>query len=85
MWLFGKPEWELKEKINPEIIKSKGDELKERLYEVADNLQKLSDNGWDYELCLYDINLSKNTSKKDAENELTNLGINEEVYEQDED
>lgn len=85
MYLFGKPEWEFgNEKINSKTIKSKGDELKARLYAIADILQKLSDNGWDYELGLYDIMLTKNISKTAAEKELTKLGIKQEVFELEE-
>jgi len=81
IYLFGKPEWEFVNKVNSETIKAKGDELKGRLYEVAKNLQKLLDNGWEYELGLYDIMLTKNISKSAAERELARLGIDEEVYE----
>ncbi|HZX19412.1 MAG TPA: hypothetical protein VFF13_00165 [archaeon] len=80
IYLFGKPEWEFGEKINPEILKSKGNELKARLHEIGNNLQKLCDNGLEYDLSLYDIMLTKNTSKIAAEKELRKLGINEEVY-----
>ena len=79
--LFGKPEWEFGDDVNSKTIKAKGEELKERLYEVAKNLQKLRDSGWDYELCLYDIMLTKSTSKASAKRELAELGIDEEIYE----
>jgi len=79
MFLFGKPEWEFGEGINPKKIKAKGDELKVRLYEIADNLRKLTDAGWEYEPTLYDIILTKNISKSNAEKELKKLGIDEEV------
>ena len=79
IYLFGKPEWEFGGEINPKIIKAKGDELKERLYGIADNLQKLLDNGWDCVPTLYDLSLTKNISKATAEKELKKLGINEEL------
>ena len=81
IFLFGKPEWEFGGKFNPEEIRSKGDELKARLYEIAGNLEKLSENGWDYELTLYDVSLTKNMSKTAAKKELTKLGIDEEIEE----
>ena len=81
IFLFGKPEWEFEKEISPETIKSKGDELKERLHEVAEDLQKLRNNGWHYELCLYDIMLTKSTSMAAAKKELSELGINEELDE----
>jgi hypothetical protein len=79
LYLFGKPEWEFNGNITPEGIKAKGDELKERLYKIADDLKKLTDNGWDYEPTLYDISLTKNTTKIAAKKELKKLKINTEV------
>ncbi len=70
MYLFGKPEWEFNGEITPRKIKVKGDELKTRLYKIADDLKKLSDNGWVCEPTLYDIILTKNISKSAAEKEL---------------
>ncbi|MFH0715064.1 MAG: hypothetical protein V1847_04690 [Candidatus Diapherotrites archaeon] len=85
LYLFGKPEWEFGDKkFGPKVIQSKGNELNARLHEIADNLQKLSANGWEYELCLYDISLWKNCSKTAAEKELRSLGIREEVVELEE-
>lgn len=86
IFLFGKPEWEFNGEFNPQKIREKGDELKTRLYEIADNLEKLSKNGWDYQLALYDIILDKNISKTAAKKELAKLGIKEEIQEcEDED
>jgi len=79
IFLFGKPEWEFGEKISVEAIKSKGDELKSRLYEIADTVQKLSAENWECELTLYDILLYKEISKAEAEKELGRLGIKEET------
>ncbi len=81
IFLFGKPEWEFGEKFNPKLLRSKGDELKQRLHEIADNLEKLSKNGWDYQLTLYTVMLSKGISKSQAKKELNKLGIHEEIQE----
>jgi len=79
MYLFGKPEWEFGGKVTPKIIKAKGDELKERLYKISDDLKKLKDNGWEYEPTLYEIILTKNISKSAAEKELKKLKIKAEI------
>jgi hypothetical protein len=79
LYLFGKPEWEFGGKINPKILKKKGDELKERLYKISNDLKKLTDNGWDYEPTLYDITLTKNTSESAAKKELKKLKIKSEI------
>ena len=78
--LFGKPEWEFGEKISPNIIKSKGEELKERLFEVADAVQKLSTENWELEMTLYDLILYKDLPKAEAKRELDRLGIKGEIY-----
>ncbi|HLD58217.1 MAG TPA: hypothetical protein VI977_01070 [archaeon] len=75
--LFGKPEWEFNGKISPEKIRRKGDELKLRLYAIADALEKLSAQKWEHELALYDVFLTKGISKKAAEKELKKLSIKE--------
>ena len=80
VYLFGKPEWEFGGEVDPKAIKAKGDELKQRLYGIADKIQKLLDNGWDCEPTLYDLSLTKNISKVRAEKELKKLGIDEEVF-----
>ena len=81
MHLFGKPEWEFGEDINPQAIRAKGDELKERLHQIATNFEKLSKNGWEPNMTLYDIMFYKEMSKTAAEKELKKLGIDEEIYE----
>jgi adenylosuccinate lyase len=83
MYLFGKPEMELSEKINEEELRKKGDELQQRLHEIAEAMKKLSANGWTHELVGYNIDFSKKIAKKAAEKELEQLGIKEEVYEFD--
>lgn len=82
--LFGKPEWEF-DKINPKTVRAKADELKERLQQVADVMEKLSKKKWSYEFTSYDIIFDKNIAKKEAEKELKGLGIKKEVYEFEED
>ncbi|MFA6268815.1 MAG: hypothetical protein WCW13_05330 [archaeon] len=79
LFLFGKPEWEFNGKFTPKIIKAKGDEIKERLYKIAEDLKKLTDNGWDYEPTLYDITFTKNIPKSTAEKELKKLGVQAEI------
>lgn len=48
--LYGKPSWEMdiedKEEFDVEIFLNMGDELKERLYEVADIIDKLQKRGF---------------------------------------
>ena len=80
LYLFGKPEWEFDGKVNPKTIKAKGDELRKRLCEVANNLEKLSDKGCDYESTLYEIILTKDISKSAAKKELKEMGISAEVH-----
>lgn len=77
--LFGKPEWELGDACTPKDLQSKGDELKARLYEIADAVQKLTANGWDCQMALYDLLLYKSVPKTVAEKELKKLGINQEL------
>ena len=80
--LFGKPEWEFGDnKITPETIISKGDELKERLHDIADVIKKLSSKKWEHELGGYELIFTKDISKKDAEKELKELGIKKDIYE----
>ncbi|MCR4368559.1 MAG: hypothetical protein NUV67_01490 [archaeon] len=80
LYLFGKPEWEFQGNVTPETIRKKGDELKVRLHEIAADLEKLCENGWDYEAGLYDIMLFKSISKTKAERELAGLGIDADVH-----
>ena len=81
MHLFGKPEWEFGESnITPEMVKSKGDELKERLHDVADAFKKLTSKRWEHELGGYDLIFTKKISKEKAEKELRELGIKKGIY-----
>ena len=83
LFLFGKPEREFEDKVNSEVIKAKGDELRKRLHEIAINFEKLSKNGWEPNMNLYDISFFKEISEKTAEKELKKLGIDAEVHECD--
>ena len=84
IWLFGKPEWEFNGKVSAKEIKSKGEELKNRLKEVSETMEKLLSAGWDYEMTLYDLQFYKNISKKNAEKELKRLDLNKDAYQVDE-
>ena len=50
IYLFGKPGWEMNIEglnlINPDVLRIKGDELKERLERAADVVEKLQNNKW---------------------------------------
>jgi len=80
MHLFGKPEWEFGGKVSPKTIREKGDELKERLYKISKDLQKLLDSGWDCQSTLYDLSLTKDISKSEAKQELKKLGVEAEIF-----
>ncbi len=74
--LFGKPEWEIDlEKAQPNDISSLGEELRDRLKEISNILEKLEKNGWERSAALYDIMLFKDITKKEAEKELKTLGL----------
>ena len=77
IWLYGKPEWELKnlDEITGEQLKEHGKELMERLNNIGDIVTKLENNGWSKSGGLYDLYLYKDISLDDAKKELTNLGI----------
>lgn len=63
--LFGKPSWELDLEncdFNKKLVKAihdKGLELKDRLSQVAEDCEKLLNNGWEGSGGLYDIMLYK--------------------------
>jgi len=75
LFLFGKPEWEFEGKISVKGLKSKGNELKSRLHDIADAVQKLLAENWECELTLYGLLLYKDISKAKAQKELDRLGI----------
>lgn len=79
--LYGKPEWELPgedEAIDGDLLKAHGDDLREHLHKVADIVEKLKKNGWDYELALYSLEFFKESiaTKAEAKKELKRLKIN---------
>jgi len=86
IYLFGKPSWEMNiegGKATPQMLRAKGEELKVRLYEAADVLEKLLKNGWtlvEAYGALYDLQLYKDITLKEAREELKKLGINPEEY-----
>ncbi len=81
--IHGKPEWDIQtnedDSFSPDVLRKRGNELQKHLHEVADIMQKLIAQGWDYELCLYDLNFGKDITKEQAEKELKELGIDPEV------
>jgi len=81
LWLFGKPEWELKD-INtatPDEIRQLGEELRERLRRVAEIMKILEKNGWIRGGGgLYEIFYYKDIGIEEAKEELRRLGIDPE-------
>ncbi len=76
--LFGKPAWELAEgePVTPTQLRELADELKDRLYDKANLIQKLNQAGFTSDLMLYDIGCSKEfDSKEEAETLLKKLEI----------
>jgi hypothetical protein len=81
--LFGKPGWELKEgeEVNADELRALGEDIRERLHEAADIIEKLTGAGWDSQMLLYDICLSNPyvVSAVQAEEKLHDLGIDPEM------
>ncbi len=82
LFLFGKPSWEIQGFENgvltTELIaemRSKGQELKERLEFTAEALSKLSKMGWDGEGGLYDFTVHRVGTLEQAETELLRAGF----------
>ena len=76
LWLFGKPEWEINlEKAKPEDLISLGENINERLENIAKTLKRLEENGWERSAGLYDIMLFNNITKKEAIKELKKIDI----------
>ena len=80
--LFGKPAWEIEDFEGEELgiefiekLKKLGDELRERLYELAKLHELLIKNGWTATGGLYDIIYWKDISLKEAQEELKKLGL----------
>ena len=82
MYLFGKPgqEPDEGEEVTPQQLRQLGADLKGRLDEAADIIEKLTGAGWDAQMALYDILLSHPyiTSAVQAEQQLQDLGIDPE-------
>ena len=80
LFLFGKPAWELDmEEASAEEIRKKGDEIKERLYRIAEIMEKLEQAGWErYSASLYSISFYKEINEEEAKEELRRLGIDPE-------
>ena len=80
LFLFGKPAWELDmEEASAEEIRKKGDEIKERLYRIAEIMEKLEHAGWErYSASLYSISFYKEINEEEAKEELRRLGIDPE-------
>ena len=84
--LFGKPAWELNDFEGNELgedfsekLKALGDELRERLYNLAKIHSILLKNGWTAYGGLYDITYYKDISLEEAKKELKDLGLEEYV------
>lgn len=76
IFLFGKPEQEIDlEKAKPPELKNLGENLKERMSEIAKAVEKLEKHGWERSPGLYDISFYKEIKYKEAEKELKKLGI----------
>ncbi len=81
--LFYKPSWEIELEgktldINfANELRKLGDELKERLYQIAELHEKLLMNGWKAIGGQYDITYFKELSIEEAEKELRELKIDE--------
>jgi|SRR3989338_848385 len=82
IYLYGKPSWELdiegKNNLDPEMFKRHGEDLRWRMYEVAETLDKLQTAGWDLAECygaLYSLEFYKDITEKEAKKQLNQLGI----------
>jgi hypothetical protein len=83
IFLFGKPGQELEEggEVTASQLRELGKNLHARLDEAADNVEKLTNAGWQAEMTLYDIILSHpylNTVAA-VEEQLEKLGIDPET------
>ena len=80
--LFLKPSWEMDIEdigyIDPEILRQKGDELRERLHATAGIVDKLQSDGWSRvygHTVIYDLEFVWEGDSKSAEKRLIELGI----------
>lgn len=82
LYLFGKPGQELNEggEITPQDLRELAQNLKGRLDETADLIEKLTRAGWDAQMGLYDVMLHHPylRTQTEAETQLLNLGIDPE-------
>jgi hypothetical protein len=80
--LFGKPGQELNEggEVTAQQLRDLADDLRARLREAADIVEKLTAAGWETEMTLYDIMLSHPyvTTEVQAQAKLDDLGIDPE-------
>jgi len=80
--LFLKPSWEMDiegvDHIDPEILRRKGDQLRERLHAAAEIVDKLQSNGWPMMSgsgAIYDLEFVWEADRESAEKRLIELGI----------
>ena len=80
--LFLKPSWEMDiediDYIDPEILRRKGDELRERLHAAAEIVDKLQSDGWpriSEHAAIYDLEFVWGGGSESAERRLVELGI----------
>ncbi len=80
--LFLKPSWEMDiegiDYIDPEILRRKGDELRERLHAAAEIVDKLQSDGWPMvsgHAAIYDLEFVWGGDSESAERRLIELGI----------
>jgi hypothetical protein len=82
IYLFGKPGMELGEgeEVTAEQLRALGDDLRGRLHETAEIVEKLTGTGWEAQMTLYDVLLSHPyiTTAVQAEEKLHELGIDPE-------
>ncbi|HXG12958.1 MAG TPA: hypothetical protein VNK04_24585 [Gemmataceae bacterium] len=82
LFLFGKPGQELNEggEVTPDELRALGKDLRARLEETADLLEKLTAAGWEAQMGLYDVMLSHPylRTASEAEAKLLDLGIDPE-------
>lgn len=80
--LFGKPAWEINSKeIDGPALRGVGDGIKAVMDTAADTVDKLSADGWDINMGLYEINCTKNDlPQAEAKIYLEGLGISPDDY-----
>lgn len=81
LWLYGKPEWELRnmDEMTGAQFKEHGKELMERLTEIGDIVDILENNDWSKSGGLYDLYFYKDISFEDAKKEVVDLGLDIEI------